>query len=92
MMNNELTLNTREQKLDVVTNQLAAAVRMPLKSLTSYYGRVLERELSITQTLTLLNAQLAFFLTVFPADCSMLLRVGFACWLVKALLKCRAML
>jgi hypothetical protein len=29
---------------------------------------------------------------VFPADCSMLLRVGFACWLVKALLKCRAML
>ncbi|MBQ9671349.1 MAG: ATP-binding protein [Prevotella sp.] len=88
-MNNELILSNREQKIDQVLTQLATAVNRPLRNVTSYYSRVLERQLNIRQTLCLLNAQLAFFLTVFPAQCSAVVRILCACWLVASLLKCR---
>lgn len=90
-MNNEMTL-TREQKLDIVLNRMAYAVNRPLRKTTAYYSHVLQRKLSTRQTLCLLNAQLAFFMTVFPTDCSILLRILCACWLVKALLKCKEVL
>jgi len=88
-MNNEMILNNREQRIDLVLNQAALSARKPLQRLASYYGQVLERRLSIKQTLCLLNAQLAFVMTVFPVDCAVLLRLACGAWLVSALLKCR---
>lgn len=90
-MNNEMTL-IREQKLNVVLTRMAAAMNRPLRKTTAYYSNVLQRKLSTRQTLCLLNAQLAFFMTVFPTDCSFLLRALCGCWLVKALLKCKEVL
>lgn len=69
--------------------QLMAAGQKPLRALTYYYSRVLERRLSTKQTLSLLNAQLAFLMTVFPVDCSVVLRLACAGWLVAALMRCR---
>ena len=46
-------------------------------------------ELGIRQTLKLLNAQAAFFLTVFPVDCPLALRAACLAWLVAALGGCR---
>ena len=87
-MNNEMILNAREEKMNVVMNQVAAAVRRPLSMLTDYYSSVLNKKLSTKQTLTLLNAQLAFVMTVF-AGCSLPVRALLLAWLVGALLKCK---
>ncbi len=91
-MNNEMILTNREQVLNRVYNMLMNTVKHPLDGITSYYSRVLEREVDNKQTLSLLNAQLAFFMTVFPADCSFVLRILCGCWLVAALLKCKELL
>jgi hypothetical protein len=88
-MNNQMIMNTRETRLDVVLNTVATGVRRPLLWLTSYYMRVLERNVSPRQTLLLVNAQLAFLATVLPAECPVLLRLMALAWLVGALLKCK---
>lgn len=84
-----MILNIRESKFDAVINIVATTVRRPLLWLTSYYTRVLERPVSLRQTLLLVNAQLAFLATVLPAECPLLLRLLSLAWLVSALLKCR---
>lgn len=55
-----MLLNAREEKMNAVMNQMAAAVRRPLGMLTEYYSSVLNKKLSTKHTLTLLNAQLGF--------------------------------
>ena len=87
-MNNEMILNAREEKMNVVMNQVAAAIRRPLGMLTDYYSSVLNKKLSTKQTLCLLNAQCAFIFTVF-SGCSLMLRALLLAWLVGALLKCK---
>ena len=57
--------------------------------LSTYYSRVLEQRVSRRQTWMLLNAQLAFFFTVFPVACPFLLRLVCLVWLVASLLQCR---
>jgi hypothetical protein len=66
----------------------AKAVRKPLAMLAGYYSKVLETEINLRQTLLLLNAQLAFFFTVFPM-CSLFLRALCILWLCDALMKCK---
>lgn len=88
-MKTQMTLSAREQMNIRLTHLLVMAVRRPLIAITSYYSQLLERRLSIRQTLHLLNAQLAFFFTVFPAGCHLFVRVACLCWLINALLRCR---
>jgi hypothetical protein len=88
-MNNEMTLTTRENHLDLVMNMIAMSVRRPLHGLSVYYSHVLERRINLRQTLLLINAQLAFAATAFPTECPVLLRIACGAWLVSALLKCR---
>lgn len=96
-MNNAITFNVREEKQNNVVNTVATAiakfvsskVQQSVSHATYYYSKVLEQELDNKQTLSLLNAQLAFVMTVFPTDCPWLLRIACACWLVSALLKCK---
>lgn len=47
-------------------HQLHTMVKAPFAALAKYYSHVLEREISIRQTLLLLNAQTAFFLCCAP--------------------------
>lgn len=67
---------------------LAQMVRKPIVMLAGYYSKVLDTEINLRQTLLLLNAQLAFFFTVFPI-CSLFLRALCLLWLCDALMKCR---
>lgn len=61
----------------------------PIELLQRYYAKVMEREVSLRQTLLLLNAQLAFALTVFPVEAPFAARVVCCLWLLNALWKCR---
>ncbi|MBQ9644896.1 MAG: ATP-binding protein [Prevotella sp.] len=88
MMNNNMILSANEMRKNGADNQLTACFGRPLALLTRYYSEVLERQLTTQQTLHLLNAQLAFLMTVFPAT-SMVLRVLCLTWFVSAVLKCR---
>lgn len=91
-MNNEMILNANSQNLGFSLSQFKAAAVRPLQLLTLYYNKVLDRQLDMRQVGSLVNAQLAFFMTVFPVDAPMLLRVACGCWLVSALLKCKEVL
>lgn len=91
-MNQKMMLNTTLQHriLSVMFKNVAAVVaQKAAEPLAAYYSKVLEQPVNTRQTWLLVNAQMAFFLTVFPAACPMLLRIGFAAWLVDALLRCR---
>ena len=90
-MNNEMTLNVREMKNQLVMNQIMAAALRPLQAIANYYSRMLEQPVSVRQTLHLINAQLAFVMTVF-VDSPILFRVFCAAWLVVALLRCKNVL
>lgn len=71
------------------TAKVASTVRRIVAPLSRYYSHVLGTEVSMRQTLLLVNAQVAFFMTVFPADCHLLLRLGCLAWLISAVIKCR---
>lgn len=90
-MNNEMTLNAREMKNQLVMNQVMAAALRPLQAIANYYSRMLEQRVSVRQTLHLINAQMAFVMTVF-VDSPILFRALCAAWLVVALLKCKSVL
>lgn len=74
-----------------VTNNFVALVSQPVRVLAAYYSHILERRISCRQMWLLLNAQLAFFLTVFTS-CSLVLRTICLIWLVLALLQCKTAL
>ncbi|MBQ9667928.1 MAG: ATP-binding protein [Prevotella sp.] len=85
-MMNEMIITARKSTGAIeVMKQMA---ERPVEALTRYYSEVLERRLSSRQTLHLLNAQLAFLMTVFPSM-SMVLRLMCLTWLVGAVLRCR---
>ena len=90
-MNNEMILTANRRSLDSAIARFANLLNRPVILLSNYYSQVLERRIDTRQTWCLLNVQLAFFLTVFPA-CSLLLRVACMAWLVSALLKCKSAL
>ncbi len=71
------------------TAKVASIIRSMAAPLARYYSSVLGTEVSTRQTLLLANAQAAFFMTAFPADCHLLLRLGCLAWLVSAVIKCR---
>lgn len=71
------------------TAKAASTLRRMVAPLAGYYSRVLGTEVSTRQTLLLVNVQAAFFMTAFPADCHLLLRLGCLAWLVSAVIKCR---
>lgn len=83
------TLTVTPSVLNLLMSKFAAAAEQPVATLANYYSRVLERPISCRQTWLLLNAQLAFFMTVF-SGCGLLLRLVCILWLLSALLQCKA--
>ena len=57
------TSNSMQNMLNSITNK----VKSPIILLAKYYSTVLERKISIRQTLLLLNAQIAFVFAVAPS-------------------------
>lgn len=87
-MKKEMTLLVSERNTEMV-NMMKCAVVKPLLLLSKYYTKLLDEKVSVHQTLLLINAQLAFFFTVFPVDCPLLARLICLVWLISALLKCK---
>lgn len=69
--------------------QLSMLVRKPMVMLRAYYSHILERNLNMRQTWSLLNAQAAFFFAAFPADGPLMLRAACCLWFLHAVMKCR---
>lgn len=55
-----------------------------------HYSSTIGQEFTLRQTALIINAQVAFFLTVLPADLPVMLRLLVFGWLIHALLKCKA--
>ena len=83
------TMTVTPSVLNLVMSKIAAVAEQPVEALANYYSRVLERQVSCRQTWFLLNAQLAFFMTVF-SGCGLSLRIVCLLWLISALLQCKA--
>ena len=68
---------------------IVSNLRMPVEQLRLFYEKMLERKISMRQTILLLNAQTAFFMTFMPVESPWILRLGCIGWLASALLKCK---
>lgn len=91
-MKKEMTLTADVNKTkaaDTTIKNITGIVRQLILIISRYYSKVLDTEVSTRQTLLLINAQLAFFLTVFPIDCPLVIRLVCLAWLVSALIKCK---
>ena len=91
-MKNELTLQRSAAYVSVgmmFVKRLSSCCHSLIGRLAAYYSSVLGQQVTLRQTFLLLNAQAAFLFTVFPLDCSFVLRLLCVVWLVSALLKCR---
>ena len=64
----------------------------PVDWLTDYYSGLIEEKLNRSQTLWLVNAQVALIAAVFPADISLIVRAINMLWFGWALEKCREVL
>ena len=64
----------------------------PADWLTDYYSGLIEEKLNRSQTLWLVNAQVALIAAVFPADISLIARAINMLWFGWALEKCREVL
>ena len=72
-----------------ILNSITNMAKSPIILLAKYYSAVLERKISIRQTLLLLNAQLGFIFAVFPVNIGFIAR-GICCaWFIKAVLACK---
>lgn len=72
--------------------KIARQLLSPLAWLRQYYEQVTEHKLSLQETGWLLNAQLAFVMTVFPIETPFATRLLCCLWLLHAVLKCKQFL
>ena len=63
----------------------------PVEWLHQYYSSVLERDINMRQTWSLIEVQVAFFAGIMPANYSLLLRAAFCAWFLIALKRCRGL-
>ncbi|MGN0068327.1 MAG: ATP-binding protein [Prevotella sp.] len=88
-MEKNITACTQNKSTSELLTALTNTFKSPVEWLRQYYCSVLNRPFTMRQTLLLVNAQAAFFFTVFPVAGPWLLRLACAVWMVHALLKCR---
>lgn len=93
-MKQEMVITPVRQAVELksVSYRVAMFIRKPLLWLSHYYSMVMERSISIRQTLALLHVQIAFVFAVFPVGGSLLLRAACAAWLWYAVKHCRRQL
>jgi hypothetical protein len=88
MMKKEITLSNSNLVADAMQS-LINKVKQPIEGLRKYYSDVLEREITMHQTLLLLNAQVAFVFAAFPVGGPISLRALCCAWFLHAVLKCK---
>lgn len=86
--NNIRVFNTKLMQPASILNVIKKAATNPIEWLRLYYSSVLEREVTTSQTLRYLHAQLAFLMGVFPIYDSLLVHLGVCAWALWAILRC----
>lgn len=87
--NNIRVFNTKLMQPASILNVIKKAATNPIEWLRQYYSSVLEREVTTSQTLRYLHAQLAFLMGVFPIYDSLLVHLGVGAWALWAILRCK---
>ena len=64
----------------------------PVEWLRQYYSSVLERDINMRQTWSLIEVQVAFFAGIMPANYNLWLRAACFVWFLMALKRCRRLL
>jgi len=87
-MEKQMTIQSTWMLLENVTN----VANRPVEWLRQYYSSVLERDINMRQTWSLIEVQTAFFAGIMPANYSLWLRAACCAWFLWALKRCRRML
>lgn len=86
------TVNSMQRSANSVittANKVLNAAKTPIEWLRNYYSVVCEKELTLRQTMLLINAQFAFLATVFPTNVPIVARIACCAWLVYSLKTCK---
>lgn len=86
------TINNMQRSGNTVmmaANKALNGVKIPIEWLRKYYSVVCEKELTLRQTMLLINAQFAFLATAFPANMPIVARIACCAWLVYSLKTCK---
>ena len=87
-MEKQMTIQSTWMLLENVKN----VANRPVEWLRQYYSSVLERDINMRQTWSLIEVQTAFFAGIMPANYSLWLRAACCAWFLFALKRCRRML
>ena len=85
MRNEIMSMESASKCVESVSTWL----QKPIVALSNYYSKVLEREVTLSQTHRLVNAQLAFCMAFLPVESPLLLRVACLAWFASAAMKCK---
>ena len=88
IMEKNITLSANTTLAATVLNVINT-VKVPFFMLRDYYSGIIGKKLSCGQTWQLIEVQVAFFLTVFPAECNFLVRVLLLLWFINSILRLR---
>ena len=86
------TVNSMQRSGNTVmmaANKALNGVKIPIEWLRKYYSVVCEKELTLRQTMLVINAQFAFLATAFPANMPIVARIACCAWLVYSLKTCK---
>lgn len=75
--------------LERTVSSLSSTLHKPMEWLRKYYSAVCEREIDARQTRLLLEAQVAFLLSVTVWGVSLLVHVALLAWFVYAVVRCK---
>lgn len=76
-------------RMKSIANSFRSLLLKPIAILAEYYSAVLDRRISNSQTLCLLNAQFAFFSVICSAEASLMVKIICWIWLIQALIRCK---
>ena len=82
-------INAKQVQTSALLDGMKKAATAPVEWLRQYYSSVLEREVSMGQTLRYIHAQLAFFMGVFVSYDSLLVHAAVGVWALWAIIRCR---
>jgi hypothetical protein len=88
MSNRETTKSIFKRMIGTWTS-ITQKVKMTAEWLRLYYSGILGKNITMQQTWLLIKAQTAFFLGIFPADMSILLRFALGIWMVYTFIQCK---
>lgn len=83
------TYGEKKFELTRTLKLMAAKAVEPVRFLRDFYSAALERRVSMRQTWQLIEAQVAFFCGIIPADVSVAFRLLCLAWFLSAVMRYR---